>query len=139
MKNLKSLFAILCLVATSIVTVATSKKQVSDMDNANQAFTDSLVQRDYYAASNCPMALPQERLTIANERIQYPTNLSFYDLGIPVLALNLTYTHQVSGMINGRTRNCARSVLPNQSSSLIVYTCSENGNFLCQVSFEAVQ
>lgn len=138
MKNLKSLFSVLCLLITSIVTIATSKKPADQMA-ADQAYYDSLVQKDYFVASNCPQALYQERITIANGRVLYPTNRNFVDFGIPTLELNLTYSSQVSGLVNGHARSCVRSELVDQGIPLILYSCTENAQALCQVSFERIQ
>jgi hypothetical protein len=138
MKTLKNIFAVLCLLTTSIVTVATSKKPADQM-TADQAYYDSLAQQDYYAASNCPQALYQERITVSKGRIQYPTNLSFTDFGLPASEVNLTYSNELSGFIHGLPRSCARSEQIHQGISLIVYSCSENSRLICQVSFERAQ
>lgn len=138
MKKLKKFFTVFCLLATSLVTVATSKKSADQM-TSDQAYYDSLKQKEYYVASNCPQSLYQERITVANNRISYPTNLSFFDFGLPALEVNLTYSTSLSGLVQGSTRTCLRTEQNHQGTSLIVYSCSENSQILCQVSFELVQ
>lgn len=137
-KTLKNVFTLLILVATSVVTVATSKK--GDYDASYQVTPDSLARKDYYVASNCPQAIQQDRVTIDNELIAYPTSRTFYNYGIPAYNLNLTYTHQVSApMNNGVERTCVRSAQTYSGVPLIVYTCYEYNRVVCQTSFEAVQ
>lgn len=137
-KNLKTIFTILCLLATSVVTVATSKKTEGN-GVGYTATPESLARKDYYIASNCPQAIPQDRITVSNELIEYPTNRSFYSYGLPAYNLNLTFAHQITADMNGRQRTCVRSEQIDQGTPLIVYTCSENGYTVCQVSFEAFQ
>lgn len=133
-KNLRTFFTLLSLLATSVVTVATSK------DGVNPKVTpESLARKDYYVASNCPQAIYQDRITVSHELIEYPTNRSFYDYGLPAYSLNLTFSNQVTAEISGRQRSCVRTEQTHQGTPLIVYTCSENGTPLCQVSFEPVQ
>lgn len=139
-KNIKLLLTILCLFSTSLVTMATSKKQDGDQSLLLQRSPESLARKDYYIASNCPGAIAQERITVTDERIEYPTNLAYINFGLPTDVLNLTYTNQLSrDMGSGRIRSCTRSEQVDQGTPLIVYTCTETGAFLCQVSFEAVQ
>lgn len=125
----------LILLSTTAVTVATSKARDGDYT----VTPDSLARKDYYVASNCPQAISQDRITIDNELIEYPTNRSFYNYGLPTYNLNLTFNNNVTGDMNGRQRSCTRSMQNYQGTPLIVYTCYENGNFLCQTTFEAVQ
>lgn len=137
-KNLRIVFTIFCLLATSVVTVATSKKH--DGQGYEGAVTpESLVRKDYYIASDCPQAISQDRITIDNELIEYPTNRSFYNYGLPTYNLNLTFSNHIAADMNGRQRSCIRSEQVVWGVPLIVYTCSENGRFLCQVSFELAQ
>lgn len=135
MEKLRSIFTLLILMSTTVVTVATSKKQDGDY----KVTPDSLVRKDYYVASNCPQAISQDRITVDNELVEYPTDRSFLNYGLPSYNVNLTYANTLSGDMYGRQRSCTRSVQTYQGTPLIVYTCYENGNFLCQTTFEAVQ
>jgi hypothetical protein len=134
-EKLRSIFTLLILMSTTVVTVATSKVKDGDY----KVTPDSLARKDYYVASNCPQAVPQERITVDNELVDYPTNRSFLNYGLPVYNLNLTYSSTITGNMYGRERSCTRSMQNYQGTPLIVYTCYENSNFLCQTTFEAVQ
>lgn len=139
-QRLKSLFAVVCLLATSVVTIATSKNNSGERVSNVQVTPESLVRKSYYVASNCPQAIYQDWITVANERIEYPSNRNFSSFGLPAQTLNLTHTNQISMMINGRQRSCIRSEIRDQTGlPLIVYTCEESGTLLCQVSFELDQ
>src|SRR5687768_16059996 len=138
-RNLKIIFTLFCLLATSVVTIATSKKSDGDLRQINNVTPESLARKDYYVASNCPQAISQERITVTSELIEYPTNRNFYSYGLPSHNLNLTHSHQVAGDMNGILRSCIRSEQADWGTPLIVYTCSENNSFLCQVSFELIQ
>ena len=139
-KTIRTLFTLLCLLATSVVTIATSRKgDRYDGQPAPYIRTEATERKDYDVASNCPQSVPQERITIANEQITYPSQMYFSDFGLPTQTLNLDYNEEVNGDVNGLYRTCRRSELKDQNTTLIVYTCSENNKRVCQISFEPVQ
>jgi hypothetical protein len=138
-EKIRILFTAICLLSTSVVTVATSKKRNNEVGYVNEITPESLAQRDYLVDSNCPQSIFQEQITVANERVKYPSDLSFLNFGLPSEYVNLTYSNQIVGEVDGVLRSCLRSQQVDQGISLIVYTCSENGIFLCQVFFEEVQ
>ena len=134
-RTIETLFTLLTLFATSIVTVATSKKDVetNNLSNNHEAT------RSYYVASNCSGAVPQSRVTIADRTIIEPANMRFYDFGLPITQLSVTSTQQFSAAMNGYQRTCVRSEQVDQGTLLTVYSCYENNQVVCQVSFELVQ
>ncbi|MBK8202924.1 MAG: hypothetical protein IPK68_11580 [Bdellovibrionales bacterium] len=136
---MRILFTAICLLSTSVVTVATSKMRNNDVGYVNEITPESLAQRDYLVNSNCPQSIFQEQITVANARVKYPSDLSFFNFGLPSEYVNLTYSNQIVGEVNGVLRSCLRSQQVDQGISSIVYTCSENGIFLCEVYFEEVQ
>ncbi|WP_413290855.1 hypothetical protein [Bdellovibrio sp. HCB337] len=131
-KNLRIAFTMLILLASSVVTVATSKKR-------DYVSPESLARKEYYVASNCPQAITQDQVVIDNELIESPANRSFYNYGLPTYNLNLTFTTQIIENMNGVQRTCIRAEQNYGGTPLIVYTCSEYGQAVCQVSFEAIQ
>ncbi|MBK7842781.1 MAG: hypothetical protein IPJ71_03665 [Bdellovibrionales bacterium] len=140
-EKIRILFTAICLLSTAVVTVATSKKRNNELGYVyvNEITPESLAQRDYLVDSNCPQSIFQEQITVANERVKYPSDLSFLNFGLPSEDVNLTYSNQIVGEVDGVLRSCLRSQQVDQGISLIVYTCSENGIFLCEVFFEEVQ
>lgn len=139
-KNINTLFTLLCLFATSVVTIATSKKgDHPDAIISEHKYNGSLIEKNYFVASNCPQSIAQEKITVVSERILRPANTNFSDFGIPAESINLTFTNQINHPINGQMRSCLRSEQVEQGTSLIVYTCSENGTLICQITFEVTQ
>ncbi len=137
-QKLNMLFTLICLLSTSIITIATSKKDDSPASH-NQAPVETLARRNYYVASNCPQSVQQEQITVTNEHIEYPPSINFSHFGLPAERLNLTMSFQISNIMQGRQRDCTRTEMNDQGVPLIVYTCTEGGAFLCQVSFEQTQ
>ena len=128
----KVVFTLSCLFVTSVVTIATSK-------SGDQGRYEPEPVQNYLVASNCPQSTSQQRITVTNEQISYPMNLHFTDFGLPTTQLNPATTTQVFSMINGRQRSCSRSEMVDQGTPLIVYTCTENNMYICQVTFELDQ
>ncbi|HEY8272191.1 MAG TPA: hypothetical protein VIG33_14975 [Pseudobdellovibrionaceae bacterium] len=133
----KSWFTVLCLLTTSLVTVATSKAPPPKTGSDDVITAES---KQYYVASNCPAALPQDQITVTNETISYPTNLQFADFGLPLTRLNFEMYPQVKGWVRGYQMLCYLSVMEADSDTglLHVYNCYENNRPICQVSFEQV-
>ena len=63
-EKLRILFTAICLLSTSVVTVATSKKRNNDLGYVyvNEITPESLAQRDYLVDSNCPQSIFQEQI-----------------------------------------------------------------------------
>jgi hypothetical protein len=135
---------ILCLAATSLVTVATSKY---DPSKANSTL-EPLQVKNYYVASNCPGAMPQDQITVSDGVITSPSNRLTTDFGMPLTPVNFGFYPQVSGPVRGYQLTCYHSTIPNTpqqtgpaqtmpaAESLDLYTCYESNRFFCQVSFE---
>lgn len=138
-QKLNVFVSLVCLLATSVITIATSKNSDTQQQPANYYTAEPLSKKNYYVASNCPQSVPQEQITVANDFIEYPSQLNFSHFGLPTERLNLLATQQISNVVQGRQRNCVRSDQSNQGGLLTVYTCYESGAYLCQVSFEPAQ
>ena len=126
MKNIKIIFVIVCLIATSIVTIATSKKRDIPV----------LLNSSYGSASNCLNA------TVTNQAISVtstgiivaPEMIDFRNLGLPVTTLQIATQTAISGTVGSVLRSCTYS-LNSTSGTLHVYSCDDNGTPSCQVSF----
>lgn len=138
-QKLNIFFSLLCLLATSVVTIATSKNSDTQQQPVNYYTAETLNRKNYYVASNCPQSVPQERITVTNDFIEYPPQLNFSHFGLPTERLNLLATPQISNAVQGHQRNCVRSDVADRGVLLTVYTCYESGAYLCQVSFEPAQ
>lgn len=119
------IFAALCLLIAATVTVATSKK--NDEETADDV---------YGAASNCANATTtNQEISVSFGAIVTPAGMTFLDLGIPKSTLDIANETTVSAQIaGGLTRVCTYS-LNTTSGTLHVYSCSDNSNPVCQVSF----
>jgi hypothetical protein len=120
------IIASLSLLIAAAVTVATSTAP------------DGTPTEVYYgAASNCANATVTNQSigVIYGAKIQTPEGMTFLTLGIPKANLGIAYETTVSGTITGGlTRVCTYS-LNTTSGTLHVYSCSDNNNPVCQVSF----
>lgn len=138
-RKLNTLVTIICLFATSVVTIATSKKKEGDDALLLKPPAETLARRNWLVASNCPFAIQQEMITVENEMIQYPPNLNFTHFGLPNETLNIMLDSQTFRIINGVDRDCRSSKIVHQGTPLYLFTCTQNGAPLCQVSFEEAQ
>lgn len=123
-KNQKVIATLSLLIATA-VTVATSK-----VDNKETEYS-------YFgAASNCANATTTNQAIVTSlGAITSPAGMTFVDLGIPKTTLNIPTETTVSGTITGGlTRVCTYS-LNTTSGTLHVYSCSDNNNPVCAVTF----
>ncbi|AZZ37967.1 hypothetical protein CIK05_14530 [Bdellovibrio sp. qaytius] len=123
MNTNQKIFACVSLVIASVVTVATSKKEDTEYQY-------------YGAASNCANATTtNQAISTSFGSIVTPAGMTFLDLGIPKSTLDIAVQTTVSGTITGGlTRVCTYS-LSTASGTLHVYSCSDNGNPVCQVTF----
>lgn len=122
----KSLLAI-CLMATAIISIATSKTS----DSAPVTSTR------YGEASNCASAVTNVSITVSSEgKITEPANTSFLSFGLPVVDLVIG-TANVSGVSNNIQRSCSYS-LDTTSGRMHIYTCRDNGAFACMVTFTEI-
>lgn len=128
-RNLDILLTIFCLLLTSLVTIATSKGGSHIPEPPRVAH--------YLVASNCPQAVQNERIGIVNGVITDPANLQPKHFGLPTNQINWQAENQISGLFNGQLRECIHSVSVDNSTSLEVYSCYENKELVCQVSFES--
>lgn len=127
-ERIKSIFTVICLLGTSIVTVATSKKS----DNLQPLALPTT----YLTASSCAGALPQERIIVADGVITAPTGRNFLHFGLPVEVLRIAQNLIVSGIVNGATRECEYSLYQTQPEKVHLYTCFEHNVQVCQITFE---
>lgn len=134
--NFKSWIAILSLAATSVVTVATSKK--GDYPTPDPSTMAAMGTRYYYVNSDCPGALPRDQITVTDGNITYPPNRRFADFGLPLLMITSVMTPQVTGQIRGYQLVCNHSTMaiPTGTHVLDAYDCLENGQPICRVEFE---
>ena len=126
MKNIKIIFVILCLIGSSIVTIATSKK--SDIP--------VLLNSNYGSASNCSNAtVTNQAITVTSAGIIVaPEMINFRNLGLPVTSLKIATDTAISGAVGTVVRSCSYS-LNTTSGTLHVYSCTDDGTPSCQVSF----
>ena len=126
MKNINIIFVIICLIGTSIVTIATSKKGDSPV----------LLNSIYGSASNCLNAtVTNQAITVSSAgSILSPEMIDFRNLGLPVATLKIATETAISGMVGSVVRSCSYS-LNSTSGTLHVYSCDDNGTPSCQVSF----
>lgn len=125
MNSLQKVFATACLIFAAVITVATSKAPEEETEYDT-----------YGAASNCANATTtNQEITVSFASIVTPEGMTFIDLGIPKSTLDIANQTSVSGTITGGlTRVCTYS-LNTTSGTLHVYSCSDNNNPVCQVSF----
>lgn len=123
MTKLQKLFAGLSLLIATVVTVATSQRED----------TEYLY---FGAASNCANATTtNQAISTSLGTIITPAGMTFLDLGIPRSTLFVASDTTVSDTITGGlTRVCTYS-LNSASGTLHVYSCSDNNNPVCQVTF----
>lgn len=123
MSKLQKLFAGLSLLIATVITVATSQRKD----------TEYLY---FGAASNCANATTtNQAISTSFGSIVTPAGMTFLDLGIPRSTLFVASDTTVSGTIaGGLTRVCTYS-LNSASGTLHVYSCSDNNNPVCQVTF----
>ena len=134
-QTVKTILTFLALFATSVVTVATSKKT----DSPDYVVEEAEPTKNYLVASNCPGAVPQARITITNKNLVSPSNINFFAFGLPTSQMSVSSTLQIEALVNGQERTCLRSEIVDQGTPLTVFTCSENGSVSCQITFELVQ
>jgi hypothetical protein len=123
MKTSEKLFVTFCLVATTVITVATSKVKEDEQGISY-----------YGAASNCVNPNVNEVIGVSSNMIVSPDAVDFTDLGLPQPTLSIASETSVSGTVNSQTRVCNYS-LNTTSGTLHVYGCSDNGVPACQVTF----
>lgn len=132
-QKVRLFFSLLCLVATSVVTIATSKK-----GEDGYKLDYNLGRKSYLVASNCPQALPQQELVINNGVIESPLEVRFIDFGLPMYNFNPMANATVQGLVFGQQRTCQYSSTMSNNVLLDVYSCYADNQFICQVSFERV-
>ena len=123
MKRFEKIFVSACLIATTVVTVATSKVQ------------DEIDLKMYGAASNCGNAsITNQVIGVNGNAIVTPDGADFMDIGLPQPYLSIATETSVSGTIASVTRSCTYS-LNSASGTLHVYTCLDNGAPACVITF----
>lgn len=125
MNTKQRVFAVTSLLIAAVVTIATSKAK------------DDETEYSYFgAASNCANATTTNQAIIVSlGTITTPAGMTFVDLGIPKTTLTIPTETTVSGTIaGGLTRVCTYS-LNTTSGTLHVYSCSDNNNPVCAVTF----
>ncbi len=123
MNTSKKVFATLSLLVAAVVTVATSQQEETEYSY-------------FGAASNCPnRTVTNQAISTAYGSIVTPEGMTFVDLGLPKTTLDIPAETIVSGTIaGGLTRVCTYS-LNTTSGTLHVYSCSDNNNPVCAVTF----
>lgn len=123
MKRFEKVFVAFCLIATSVITVATSKVD------------DEIDITLYGAASNCSNAsITNQVIGVTDNMIVSPDATDFTDLGLPQPTLSIATETTTSGTVNAKTRVCTYSV-NTTSGTLHVYSCLDDGNPECMVTF----
>jgi hypothetical protein len=129
-QKLKAFFSIVCMIATSIVTLATSKSSDHDLMREMNS------QEVYLVASSCPGALAYDKVTIQNKEIISPTGRHPGDFGLPSAIISFHDEDIVSGWLDQKMRTCRHALVNQDGTNLNVFTCSEDGAEICKVSFE---
>jgi len=121
----QKVFAVISLLIAAVVTVATSKA------------TDEESEYFYFgAASNCANATTtNQAISTLFGSIVTPEGMTFVSLGLPKTTLNIPSETVVSGTITGGLNRVCTYSLNTTSGTLHVYSCSDNSNPVCQVSF----
>lgn len=125
MKRFEKVFVAFCLIATSVITVATSKKD----DATNLSF--------YVATSNCVNPNVNEVIGVSGNQIVSPSSVDFTDLGLPQPTLTIATDTTVSGTANAVTRVCTYSSNNSNGTQQHIYGCSDNNVPTCAVMFVA--
>lgn len=125
MNTNQKVFAVISLLIAAVVTVATSK--ATDEETELSSFG---------AASNCANATTtNQTISTAFGAIVTPEGMTFIDLGLPKTTLDIPAETVVSGTISGGLSRVCTYSLNTTSGTLHVYSCSDNSNPVCQVSF----
>lgn len=128
MAKLKKVFSLICLMATAVVSIATSKAPNSAPDSSFR----------YGAASNCPDAIvTNQSITVLAGGITSPSGMDFSMLGLPTATVSIGQQTIVSGMVNGQIRSCTYSY-DAALGAMHIYSCTDNGFASCQVSFTSL-
>lgn len=130
--TIKSVLSVICLIATSVVTIATSK--ATNNDGSIGTYKAGIV-RQYTVNSDCAGAIPYEALTMTDSSITEPLNRHFIDYGLPTEQMDLTQPSQVSGLVRGATRTCTYSAQSFNANSVNIFSCSESDHYVCQIIF----
>jgi hypothetical protein len=130
--TIKSVLSAICLLATSVITIATSKS--TGKDGTIGTYNAGIV-RQYSVNSDCAGAIPYEALTMTDSTITEPANRHFIDYGLPTEQIDLTQPSQVSGLVRGATRTCVYSAQTQGTTPVDVFSCYEDNRYVCQVVF----
>lgn len=118
------------LVATFIVTGATSKSGDTNQNNTKVAAPTV----NYLAASNCPTAGLQERISVSGSEIVVPMGTTFKRYGFPTDFV--TIGQPSAGTLNNVSRSCTYFLYQQVAPRIHLYTCYEFSRQFCQISFE---
>jgi len=127
MTILKNYWILTCLIATGVISIATSKQTYN---------LDDLTFSNYGAASNCPNAtVTNQAITVSSAGIiTNPAGMDFLSLGLPVTNLVIPTQTPLTGTVNSANRTCTYSV-NTTNGTLHIYSCSDNNVLICQVTF----
>lgn len=118
-KNGSNLFALICLLGTVWASVATS---------SGNSFYGT-----YWVTSDCVTPTFDSVVTVANSQIT--SGGDFTTLGFPTNSLTLGISN--SGMIGGVNRVCENTLKEEGLDDSFLYTCSDDGQFTCNIYFSS--
>jgi hypothetical protein len=118
-KNGSNLFALACLLGTVWASIATS--------TANSFYGV------YSVKSDCVTPTVDTVVTISNSQIT--SGGDYTTLGFPTNSLTLGVSN--SGVFNGANRVCENTLKEEGLDDSFLYTCSDNGQFTCNIYFSS--
>lgn len=123
-KKSSNLFALLCLIGTVWTVVATSQYGGSFYGT-------------YNVKSDCVTPAYMNTVSVSNSAITSPSGVNFTTLGFPTNTLVVGQNNL--GTSGSVTRVCETTINNNGINDSFLYTCSDNGQFVCNIYFQTPQ
>jgi hypothetical protein len=117
--KLEPIFTLLCLVITAWATLGTSSP------------THSIANGSLTIKSDCPGAIKEGQVRAVSGAIIDPGGQTFLDYGFPQSVVSSD--ESIAGLVGGIERTCTRTVGSNIRGDDSVYSCYEQGQFMCSI------
>lgn len=95
----------------------------------------SLLSGTVRVQSDCPGAPGVTEVTVSSYQVTAPVGLTFQDFGFPTTFVDGTPN---TGTVGAARRNCRRTIGNDTVSDDWVYTCFDDGQFVCNVHMVSV-
>ncbi|GEM_PF-4008883 len=122
-KKFSDVFALVCLIGTVWTVVATSSK-------------DGSFSGTYQVHSDCVSPVLNVQVTVFSSTIQSPAGYDFTTLGFPTNSLSVGSDNL--GTSGGGLRSCKLTNRDGTIDDSFLYTCSDNGQFACNIYFTSI-